>query len=45
MNLEEAVVRIDHYTVISVLGEGGMGKTYLVRNDENGIIFAIKVFS
>jgi serine/threonine protein kinase len=45
MNSEQTIVRINHYTVIRQLGVGSMGTTYLVRNDENGQIFAIKVLN
>jgi serine/threonine protein kinase len=43
MTSEDTVIKIDHYTVIKQLGDGSMGKTYLVRNEEDGKILAIKV--
>ena len=43
MSSEDAAVKIDHYTIIKKLGVGSTGITYLVRNEEDGQILAIKV--
>ncbi len=44
MNSEEGVIKIDDYTVIKKIGAGPDGSSYLVRNNQNGQIFVIKVF-
>ena len=40
----DEIVKIDHYTVIRRLSLQSFGQVYIVRNDHDGIIYAIKVF-
>ena len=44
MNSKDALIKIDHYTVIKKIWEGTDSSTYLVRNDQDGLIYVIKVF-
>jgi eukaryotic-like serine/threonine-protein kinase len=39
---ENAGAKVDGYTIIRALGEGGMGRVYLVRHEKTGRVLALK---
>lgn len=33
---------LEHFTILKVIGRGSFGKVYLVRKNDDGLLFAMK---